>query len=218
MKKVVIGVIVVVAIVVVVGFAPLMDVPYQDTESYYVDEPYEATETYYETQPLTYEVIDSYEDTGTYLYRYRTQIGDLVWEGTREVPFPIVKVVLRNSDDVPAEFEVSFTFYALTKSMLDFYRETYGHDGIPWGLGSTYSGSDSIVIEPGDTGTAEATAQDIDMDRDEWKWEYTVNEPTKQVEMERTVTKYRQVEKQRTVTRYKRGSIFEYLRSRFSSS
>jgi hypothetical protein len=217
-KKVVISIVIAVAVVVVVGFVPLMDVPYQATETYYEDEPYEATETYYEWEDLTYEVIDSYEDTGTYLYHYKTQIGDLVWEGTREVPFPIAKVVVRNLDDVPGEFGVSFTFYALTTATLDFFRETYGDDDIPWYMGSTYTSSDSIVIAPGDTGTAEATAQDIDMDEYEWKWEYTVNEPTKQVEMERTVTKYRQVEKQRSVTHYKKGSIFEYLRSRFSSS
>jgi len=36
--------------------------------------------------------------------------------------------------------------------------------------------------------------------------------------IEETVTKYRQVQRERTVTRYKRGSIFEYLRSRVSSS
>jgi hypothetical protein len=214
-KKTVIAIVVVVAVVVVVGFAPLMDVPYQATETYYVDEPYEATETYYEWKNLTYEVMDSYEDTGTYLYHYRTQIGDLVWEGTREVPFPIARVVVRNSDNVSGEFGVSFTFYSLSKSTLDFFRDTYGGDDIPWEMGSTYSSSDSVMIKPGDTGTAEGAAQDIDMDNYEWKWEYTVNEPTKQVEMERTVTKYRQVEKQRTVTRYKKGSIFEYVRSRF---
>jgi hypothetical protein len=215
MKKVVISIVIVVAVVLVVGFAPLMDVPYQDTETYYVDEPYEATETYYEWEDLTYEVIDSYEDTGTYLYHYKTQIGDLVWEGTRQVPFPIATVVVRNSDDVPGEFGVSFTFYALSKSTLDFFRETYGDDDIPWEMGSTYRNSDSIMIEPGDTGTAEGMAQDIDMDNYEWKWEYSITEPMKQVEMERTVTRYRQVQRERAVTRYERGSIFEYLQSRF---
>lgn len=214
MKKIAISIAIVVAVVLVVGFAPLMDVPYQAAETYYEDEPYEVREAYYEWEPLHYEVIDSYEDTGTYLYHYRTQIGDLVWEGTREVPYPIAKVVIRNMDDVPGEFGVSFAFRVLTKATFDFFRQTYGVD-IPWEMGSTHTSGDSILIMPGDTGTAAGIAQDIDMDAHEWKWEYTITEPVKQVEMERTVTKHRQVERQRTVTRCSRGSIFEYLRSRF---
>lgn len=214
MKKVVAGILIAAAIVLVGVFVPLVEAEFRHTETYLEDEPYEATETYHEWEPLRYEVVDSYVDTGTYLYHYRTQIGGLVWEGTREVPYPIARVVVQNLDDVPGEFEVSFTFYGMTKATFDFFREAYGDD-IPWDNAGTHRSSDSILIVPGGTGTATGVARDIDMDALEWKWVYTVAEPEKQVEMERTVTKYRQVEKERLVIRYETVPIFEYLRSRF---
>ena len=127
--------------------------------------------------------------------------------------FPIGCVVVENTDDVSGGFAVTFTFYAIDKATADFYEGVFGEEGIPWT--EQYTRSDSINVAPGQIGTAKAEVRDIDMDRDKWTWEYEVSPGIKQIEKERTVTKYRQVEQQRTVTRYKKGSIFQYLLSRF---
>lgn len=238
MKKVVIGVVIVVAIVLVVGFVPLMDVPYQDTETYYVDEPYEATETYYETEPLAYEVVESYTDTESYLERRRIVIGGIVFQDEIvEVFYPIGCVALQNKDSVSGTFAVQFTYYAMDRSSaaqlchpdFDFadylaaedqeaYLDTLDWDRLDWEqfmfFADKYDGEEALTLEPSQMGTAKYSAQDIDMDEDVWKWDYTITEGTKEVEKERTVTKYRQVERERPVTHSKKGSIFEYLRSR----
>jgi len=72
-----------------------------------------------------------------------------------------------------------------------------------------YSLTTILSLGIGEQKTAECPAESID------NWSYEVTPSTKEVEAERTVTKYRQVERERTVTRYKKGSIFEYLVSRF---
>ena len=239
MKKAIISIVIVVAIVLIVGFVPLMDVPYQDTENYYVDEPYEVTETYYETQPLAYEVLESYIDTESYQERRRIVIGGTVFQDEIvEVFYPIGCVSLQNNDSVSGTFAVQFTYYAMDRSSaaqlchpdFDFtdylaaedqeaYLDTLDWDRLDWEgfmfFADKYDGEEELTLEPGQMNTAKYSAQDIDMDEDVWKWDYTITEPTKEVEKERTVTKYRQVERERTVTRYKKGSIFEYLRSRF---
>lgn len=239
MKKLVIGIVIAVAVVMVVGFVPLMDVPYQDTETYYVDEPYEVTETYYETQPLAYEVVESYTDTESYQERRRIVIGGIVFQDEIvEVFYPIGCVTLQNKDSVSGTFAVQFTYYAMDRSSaaqlchpdFDFtdylaaedqeaYLDTLDWDRLDWEqfmfFADKYDGEEELTLEPGQMGIAKYGAPDIDMDEDAWKWDYTITEGTKEVEKERTVTKYRQVEKERTVTHYRKGSIFEYLRSRF---
>jgi hypothetical protein len=109
MKKVVVGVVTGVVVVLVVGFVPLMDVPYQAIETYTEDEPYEVAETYVETVQLSYEVIKSYVYDDTYTYRYTTQIGGFVWEGTEEVPIRVAAVDIKNTDDIAGTFTVSFS-------------------------------------------------------------------------------------------------------------
>ena len=193
MKKVVISVVIVVAIALVVGFVPLVEIPYQDTETYYEDEPYEVTETYTETVPLSYEVIDSYVYEDTYTYHYQTQIGGLVWEGAREVPIQVVAVVIKNTDDIAGSFTVSFS-------------------GITPLFEITPALTKELDLSPGEEKTAYSPTEYNIND-----WSYDVTPSAKEVEKERTVIKYRQVEKGRTVTRYKRGSIFEYLLSRFQA-
>ena len=238
MKKIVISVVIVVAIALVVGFVPLMDVPYQVTETYYEDEPYEVTETYYETQPLAYEVVESYTDTESYKERRRIVIGGIVLQDEIvEVFYPIGCVTLQNKDSVFGAFAVQFTYYAKDRSSaaqlchpdFDFtdylaaedpeaYLDTLDWDRLDWEafifFADKYDGEEDLTLEPGQMGTAKYSAEDIDMDENVWKWDYTITEGTKEVEKERTVTKYRQVEKERTVTHYKKGSILEYLRSR----
>lgn len=239
MKKVVIPIVIVVAIIVVVGFVPLMNVPYQDTETYYVDEPYEATETYYEEQPLTYEVVEYYTDTESYEERRRIVIGGIVFQDEIvDVFYPVGYVTVKNTDTVDGVFGIQFTFHAVDKStaaiagqgLPDFNFEDYlaaedpdsylasrNWDDLDWDavmiFCEQYNGQKSTTLQPTEVATVSYSVQDIDIDKVAWKWEYTITESTKQVEMERTVTKYRQVERERTVTRYKKGSIFEYLRS-----
>ena len=187
MKKILVTVVIVVVIVVVVGFVPIMNVPYQDTETYYEDEPYEVTETYIATVPLSYEVIESYVYDDTYTYHWQTDIGGLVGEGTEEVPIQVAGVDIRNTDDIAGTFTVSFS-----------------------GFTPLFFSSTELNLSPGEEKTASCPSEyDID------DWSYDVTPDMKDVEKERTVTKYRQVERERTVTRYKKGSIFEYLRSGF---
>jgi len=160
--------------------------------------------------PLDYEVTKSYVDKDTYTYQWYTEIGGLSGGGTREVPFPIGCVVVKNTDNVSGMLNVHFSFYSVTETMANFYRDAFGEfdkEDIR-ALGNKYAGNDSVNLESGKTGTAKFTVQDIDMDRNEWFWEYEVTPGTK--------TEYNQVEKQRTVTkqrpetRYKKVTLFDY--------
>lgn len=241
MKKVVLPIVIVVAVVVIVGFAPLMDVPYQASETYYENEPYEATETYYETQPLAYEVTESYTDTESYQERRRIVIGGIVFQDEIvDVFYPVGYVTVKNMDTVDGSFGVQFTFYAVDKStaaiagqgLPDFDFEDYiaaedpgsylancDWDNLDWDsvmiFSEQYNGQEYATLEPDEVATVSYSVQDIDIDSMAWKWSYTVAEGTKEVERQRTVAASRQVESERTVTRYQKGSIFEYLRSRF---
>lgn len=132
--KIVMGIVVAAIIALVVGFVPIIEVPYtktaqyQDTETYYEEEPYQATEiyyedepyevkeTYYETEPLAYEVVKSYTDRDSYQERRRIVIGGVVFQDEIvEVFYPIGYVTLQNRDSVSGTFGVQFTFYALEK-------------------------------------------------------------------------------------------------------
>lgn len=226
--KVVIGIIIAVIIALVVGFVPIMDVPYtvtvqyQDTETYYEDEPYEGIETYTETVPLDYEVVKSYTDLDSYEV-WRSNAGDV------EIFFPIGCVSLKNTDSAVGTVNFQFTFYQLIKMDVEVMERLYGHQPIEELVktaGSKYNGRARLTLEPSKTETIrysfEGAIEDkLIWDYYLWDWEYTITEATKSVEMERTITKYRQVEKQRTVTKertethYKKVPIFEYLLSRF---
>jgi len=225
MAKVIIGIVILAIIALVAGFVPItevpytqtvqyqdtetyyMDEPYEDVEVYYEDEPYEVTETYIETVPLTHEAT-SYVRDGIVVERYETIIPGLPpMSGEKEVPINVASVGVRNTDNTAGSFTVSFSGF------------------------SPMFGSPSLTvrlnISPGEVKTAECPAEYID------KWSYNVTPSTKQMEKERTVTKYRkvererpvttyrQVEKQRTVTKerlethYEKVPIFEYLLSRF---
>ena len=239
MKKVVIGIVIVVAIALVAGFVPLIEVPYTITVTCYEDEPYEAIETYSETQLLVYEVVESYTETDSYKVRYQIVIGGIVFQDEIvDVFYPVGYVTLQNKDSVSGTFGVQFTFYALEKLQAGMY----GHpdfnftdylagedpdsylDKLDWGkldwdevmiFCDVYDEQESLILEPDEAGTAMTAISDIDIDKHVWKWVYTITEPTKTVEKERIVTKYRQVERERTETHYKKVPIFEYLFSRF---
>lgn len=223
--KIIAGILLVVVIALVVGFVPIMEVSYteavqyQDTETYYENEPYEVTEAYHEDEP--YEAIETYSEAIPLSYNavnYVKQdtikehrqiiIGGIVFQDeVVEVPIQVASIDVRNTDDIAGSFSVSFS-------------------GITPMFGSP-SLTIKLDLSPGELKTAECPAEYIG------NWSYSVTTSTKNVEKERTVTKYRQVEKERTVTKYrqvekertvtkerfeirnKRVRIFEYLLSRF---
>jgi hypothetical protein len=202
MKKAVIPIVIAVVVVLVVGFIPLIEVPYpvtvqyQDTETYYVDEPYEVTETYSETVPLDYEVVES--------------------EGHGEGVTDVFSVVVRNEDNIAGTFSVNFSV---------FYDCTFIEPGSILVTSIPVFHEAELYLSPNEIGTATYSVDnphpaDCDVDY----WNRSITPSTKELEKERTVTKYQQVEKERTVTKereethYKRVPIFEYLRSRASSS
>ena len=197
MKKVVISIGIVIVLALVVCLVPLKEVAYavivdyEDTETYYDNEPYEVTENYTEAVSLSFEA-SSYVKSDTIEEHQQIIIGDVVVQDEIvEVPIYIACVEVKNIDDVAGEFVVSFSGF----------EPMFGDPS----LTRTFS------LSPGQEETAECPAESID------DWDYEVTPSTKEVEAERTVTKYRQVEKQRTVikqrqeTRYKRVTLLDYL-------
>jgi len=166
-------------------------VDYEDTETYYEDEPYQVTENYTENVPLSFEA-NAYVDEDVIYEHQQIIIGDIVFQDEMvEVPIYIACVEVKNIDDVAGEFVVSFSGF----------EPMFGDPS----LTRTFS------LSPGQEETAKCPAESID------DWDYEVTPGTKEVEQERTVTKYRQVERQRTVTmqlqevRYKKVTLLDYL-------
>ena len=229
MAKVIIGIVILAIIALVAGLVPIMEVPYteavqyQDTETYFVDEPYddievyydrepyEVTETYTEAVPLTYEAT-SYVTDDIYTERYETIIPGLPpMYGEKEVSIKNACVDVKNTDDIAGIFTIRFAGFRPLWEMTELLTR-------------------KLEISPGEVKTAVSPA-DSDKIGD---WSYSVEPSTKEVEEERTVTKYREVEKERTITkyrqvekekpvtkerletRYKKVPIFEYLFPRFN--
>ena len=184
MKKIVIGIVIAVAIVLVIGFVPIVEVPYQDTETYYEDEPYQDVETYTETELVPQvEIIESHMNI----------VGDVLW----------VRGKVKNSGNITfATLDVSIHAICPVRDVEDAYDAKSVVLDYP------------VAFKPGEVRDFSAT-----FNRNIVEDGYTLKiyQPLAEivVEKERTVTKYSQVEKERTVTHYKKGSIFEYLRSRF---
>ena len=173
-----------------VGYTVMVD--YEDTETYYEDEPYLDTETYIEQVPLDFK-SDGYVRTETREEHHTIIIGDIVFQDEIvEVEFDVAKDDVMNLDDVTGDFTVSFSGF---KPMLGGFSLTR-----------------TLTLHPGELETAECPAESSIAD-----WDYELTPGTKEVESERTVTKYRQLEKQRTVikqrqeTRYKKVSLLDYL-------
>jgi len=164
------------------------------TVAYTVMVDYEDTETYYESEP--YEDIEIY--TETIPLEYEVVESDIDVEGQTAT----VSVVVRNQDSVSGTFTVDL-----------FIRSDI------WGELIYFLAYDEkqLYLKPGETGTAEHRANDVNVEENDWSWSYEVTPGMKEVEQERTVTKYRQVEKQRTVTnqrqetRYKKVTLLDYL-------
>jgi len=193
---IVVGVVIAI-LALVVCLAPLKTVPYtvmvdyEDTETYYENEAYNATETYTENVPLSFEANDYIKDD-TILEHRQLIIGGIVFQDEIvEVPIEIACVKVKNTDDIVGTFTVSFSGFEPMFGEISLTR--------------------TLSLAPGQRETAECPADSID------DWDYEVMPGTKQVEQERTVTKYRQVEKQRTVTRqrqetrYRKVTLLDYL-------
>jgi hypothetical protein len=212
MQKVMIGLGIVAAIAaLMVCLVPLKEVAYdvtvdyEDTETYYESEPYEDIEIYYEDVRLEYAVVDSYLST------------DTEWEGQGVVPSdipirPLCCAEIQNVDTLPGTFDVEFSFTVSHVSI------SGGHIR---GWVEPYQASDELYLEPGITKTASHSFSEVNMNSllktDGFSWNYDITPPTKQVEKQRTITKYRQVEKQRTVInqrqeiRYEKVTLLDYL-------
>jgi len=191
-----VGVVIVIAAL-VICLVPLktvaytVTVDYEDTETYYEDEAYNATETYIEYVPLEFK-SDGYIRTETSEEHHQIIIGDVVvYDEIVEVEFQVAKVDVMNLDDTAGDFTVSFSGF----------EPTFGEISL----------TATLHLDPGEQETAECPAESID------DWDFEVTASTKEVEQERTVTKYRQVEKQRTVTKqrpethYKKVTLLDYL-------
>jgi hypothetical protein len=197
MKKVMIGIGIVIAIALVVCLVPLKEVAYavmvdyEDTEIYYEDEPYLANETYIEDMPLDFEAHD-YIRTDTIKEHHQIIIGGIVFQDEIvEVPIEVACVKVKNTDDIAGNFTVSFSGF----------EPMFGELSL----------TTTLSLNTGQQKIAECPADSID------NWSYEITPSTKEVEAERTVTKYRQVEKQRIVTkqrqeiRYKKVTLLDYL-------
>jgi len=172
-----------------VAYTVMID--YEDVETYYENEPYQVTENYTEDVPLSFEA-DGYVKEDTIEERQQIVIGDIVIQDEIvEVPIEIAYVEVENTDNVAGEFVVFFSGF----------EPIFGEISL----------TTTLSLNPGQQKTAECPADSID------DWSYEVTPSTKEVEEERTVTKYRQVEKQRTIikqrqeTRYKRVTLLDYF-------
>ena len=196
MRKVMISVGIVIAIAaLVICLVPLMTVAYEvtidyeDVETYYENEPYEDVESYTETVPLDCEVVDTEERVD----------GDTA----------AVSVVVQNQDSIAGIFVVDFTVV---------YGCTFIGPGSIKITSMFASDQQELYLKPNDTRTARYTADNpYPANCGFNSWSYDITPSTKEVEKERTVTKYRQVEKQRTVTkqrqetRYKKVTLLDYF-------
>ena len=197
MKVGIVAGIVIAILALVVWLAPLktvayeVTVNYEDVETYYENEPYQVTENYTENVPLSFEA-NAYVDEDVIYEHHQIIIGGIVFQDEIvEVPIEIACIEVENTDDIAGEFVVSFSGF------------------VP--MFGSHSLVTTLSLNPGKQETAECPAESID------DWDYEVTPDTKEVEQERTVTKYRQVEKQRTVTRqrqetrYKKVTLLDYL-------
>ena len=218
MKKVVTGIVIAAAIVLVGVFVPLVDAEIRHTETYLAYEPHEVTQTYYEQEP--YQVEEVYSDT----------------RHVNEKVFDDVYTVIRGLDCSlsvhlePAAAVVSGLIREHTGYGIDFYvfHEASYH---AWRLGNPYIAfvelsnvtSEFFSFAPSVPGDyyfvlCNRESSEEKLVRLEAYYYHPVTEERtrtvtmyRSVEKQRTVTEYRQVEKERLVIRYERVPIFEYL-------
>jgi len=195
--RIIIGIVIAVTALVIclvplktVAYAVTVD--YEDVEIYYENEPYQVTENYTEAVPLSFEANAWADEQVTYEH-HQLIIGDTVFQDEIvEVTLYIACIEVKNTDDITGEFVVSFSGFEP--------------------MFSEHSLTRTLSLSPSQDETAKCPAESTIDD-----WDYKVIPDTKEIEQERTVTKYRQVEKQRTVIkqrqeiRYKKVTLLSYL-------
>jgi len=148
-------------------------------------EPEPEPEPVFVEVPLSYEVVDSFLEQDSFNER-RTLIigGEVIQDEVVEVFSPIGCVTVKNTDDTTGEFTVHFTFYALDKFTAEAYEEVFGEldDSFIKTMGTEYSGSIILMLEPAEEAIAKYTAHDVSMEEDEWLWEFEVIPSTKLIE------------------------------------
>jgi len=170
----------------VIGYVPLMEVPYTETIEY------QDTETYNETVPLEHELIVNIRPSGVglsaHLYGYI---------------IPRATITVWNKDTIEGNFSVIFRFvrqpYTGDKTVSEETWTQFELDKV-----KEFTVERILTLKPNEQKDA-IFAPFIDYSGDTWTWEYEVIADTKTVEKERTVTK------ERTETQYKKVSILEYL-------
>jgi hypothetical protein len=155
----------------------------------------ETPPTPYETEPLAYEVVESYTDKDSYNERRRIVIGGEVFQDeVVEVFYPVGCVTLQNTDKVDkldaaiagqGLSDFKFDDYLAAEDP-DSYLDSLDWDNLDWDkimiFCEEYNRQENITLQPSETGTVTASVQDIDIGKMAWKWEYTIIAPTKMVE------------------------------------
>jgi len=91
------GIVMAVAVVLVGGLVPPMDVPYQDTETYYENEPYRVTENYTEAVPLNFEA-GSHVKADVIYEHHQIIVGGIVFQDEIvEAPIEVACVRVKNT-------------------------------------------------------------------------------------------------------------------------
>jgi hypothetical protein len=172
MKRVVIGIVIGVAVVLVVGFIPLMDVPYQATETYYENEPYQDVETYTETELVPQvEIIEHHMDIE----------GDVLW----------VHGKVENSSNITfATLDVSIMATCPVKDVEDTYdaRTVVLDSPVAFKPGEVRDFSTTFnrnVVEDNYTLKIYQPLAEVSVEKERTVTKY------RQVEKERTVTRYK---------------------------
>ena len=221
MRKSIIAVVIVAAILLVAAFVPLVEAEFQRTETYLAYEPHEITQTYYEQEP--YQVEEVYRDTR----HVSEKVIDDAYTVIRGLHYS-VSVHLE-----PAAAVVNGLVREHTGHGIDFYvfHEVSYH---AWRMGNPYISlvelsnvtSEFFTFAPSVPGDyyfvlSNRESSNEKLVRLEVYYYHPVTEERtrtvtkyRTVEKQRTVTEYWHVEKERLVTRYERVPIIEYLRSR----
>jgi hypothetical protein len=131
-------------------------------------------------QALTYEVINSYIEEGTFNERHQIIIGDeVIQDEIVTVRFPIGCVVVQNTDNVSGTFDIHFLFYKYEKhtpkNLINEMRTTYESNQI-------------VSLQAGEIGTARYEVPDIEIDTDTggifewvWGWDFQITPSTKTI-------------------------------------
>lgn len=213
MNKIIIGIVIAVAVVVVVGLVPIMDIPYQATETYYESEPYVVREEYTEVQE---QAVIQQKNAALMNHLFFPYFGARTFQTYIDISGKSNCLVKGQfAGQVGGSPEVDFYVSDDTDPSLNIGTPKNPIIAIGSVSGYTFS------FVPNRSGIyyfrfecyipVVRTAIQFNV---ELEWQETTVE-TQEVTKYRDVTKYRQVEKQRTVTRYEKGSIFAYLRSGF---